>query len=804
MAPSTIWERLRDAAPTVCAAVDALTAEWVKSALHRLEAGQDIPKYPKILNDAIWGTIELHPCEALLLDSSLLQRLRGIRQLGMAHLVYPGAGYDRLEHSLGVLEAAQQMLTALERNASNQRKYKRSPNHAVPDPSERDRAATRLAALLHDVGHAPFSHATEHAIPTQHPAEFEAANEVLRSVFTGATTIHPAEEIAALVALSDSFRKVLQHPRFDVCARKDDLGEAIASRILGSREFLDATYLSGVVSGPLDADMIDYMARDSHHAGLPLGLDITRLVSKLEVVQVTADNALNPELRARAVASGGRFYELGLSRAGLGAFEQLVMARVTLYERLYYHHKIRAAEGMVRNLVEALATRGHGATLAELFSGFGDDTIIQIWGGIVTCPSIQPGDSIAAAIATRLKNRELLHRSYSFASRFISGVEGLAKSEMEQTQLLLWSTVTAALEDFGGTRQVAEKIFKKAEEICKALPRFTTLEGTFTVADLVVDLAKHSRVSKSTDILVASEGGHIGTPDLFFNAEKWAEAYMTRKQCGYVFAPRHVLQLISLASRIVFYEEFGVAMGAGADVAAKTHGLIDEAVCNELVSAAVCSAECIAVLREQRPKLMALRPEHLQIPEALTREDPQLARRLCEKFNEALPGGLPATVHKAVTSGIDAMLVALQTIESGGEFVKSSRPDEKKDLQAKLRMCLQSSGTTVAEGTEIAGGETDLILSHSVVLENKVIGETDDPFQQLGPAGWQARRYAIALSQRVRFICAAYKPASENGVLPIPSRIVIRRAASRVDDAVEVIFVVPYGHGIPSRAGAHA
>ncbi|HEX9620480.1 MAG TPA: hypothetical protein VF989_10105 [Polyangiaceae bacterium] len=61
----------------------------------------DVPKYPKTLNDAVWGTIQILPCETMLLDTPLLQRLRGIRQLGMAHLVYPGAGYSRLEHSLG-------------------------------------------------------------------------------------------------------------------------------------------------------------------------------------------------------------------------------------------------------------------------------------------------------------------------------------------------------------------------------------------------------------------------------------------------------------------------------------------------------------------------------------------------------------------------------------------------------------------------------------------------------------------------------------------------------------------------------
>jgi hypothetical protein len=146
------------------------------------------------------------------------------------------------------------------------------------------------------------------------------------------------------------------------------------------------------------------------------------------------------------------------------------------------------------------------------------------------------------------------------------------------------------------------------------------------------------------------------------------------------------------------------------------------------------------------------------------------------------------------------MMKALEILDQGGDFIKMSRLDERKDLQASLRKCLHAIGIKVVEGLEVAGGETDLVLNEIVVLENKVLGETGHPFDELGPAGWQARRYSIAISQRVRFICAAYKPDSEVSLRPLTDRIRVRRAAGS-GDAVEVLFLVPYGQGVPSTAG---
>jgi HD superfamily phosphohydrolase len=317
----TLRAALTNAAPQLWGAVNRLAAEWTAPIIARLDRRTSrTAGFPKTFNDPVWGVIELLPRETVLLDSPLMQRLRGVRQLGMAHTVYPGANHDRLEHSRGVVEAADRMLRALARNADNRRSYGRDRDESIPAPSDADIASTRIGALLHDIGHGPFSHVTERLLRVRNEDEFDAVTDVLLSRFAGVTRISTAETIAVLTVMSEAMRAVFEHPNFDVPGRPADLAPAVAARIIGSRSCLDAAYLSGVVSGPVDADKLDYMARDSHHSGLPLGLDIVRLISKLEVVTVTQANAPNQDLHTRATANGGRFYEMGISLSGLGAY----------------------------------------------------------------------------------------------------------------------------------------------------------------------------------------------------------------------------------------------------------------------------------------------------------------------------------------------------------------------------------------------------------------------------------------------------------------------------------------------------
>jgi len=193
---------LRATCPELCRSVDALAADWLKSAIDRLEdldQGRDPSLRSKQINDPIWRTVELEPREVLLLDSPLLQRMRGIRQLGLAHLVFPTANNDRFEHICGVVEASDRVFSALKANAERRRNSSTQSGHQLPNLGEPERIAVRIAALLHDVGHGPFSHAIEPVVGARYDTELKAANSYLMTLVHLDSKIEIGELISILI-----------------------------------------------------------------------------------------------------------------------------------------------------------------------------------------------------------------------------------------------------------------------------------------------------------------------------------------------------------------------------------------------------------------------------------------------------------------------------------------------------------------------------------------------------------------------------------------------------------------------------
>ena len=720
----------------------------------------------------------------------------------MAHLVYPGAGHDRLEHSRGVVEAAERMIRALERNAAHRRSFGRDRDKNVPSVNEEDRYATRLAALLHDIGHGPFSHATERLIEEQYENEFRGAIEVLRSSFEGVMSIAPGEVIAVLIVLSEAMNKLFTHPYFAAATGSPQLPVAVAARILGSRSCLKASYLSGIISGPVDADKLDYIARDCHHSGLPLGIDLTRLISKLEVVVITPETAPNQELRERAERSPAkRFYDLGISQAGLGSYEQLIIARVLLYDRLYYHHKVRAAEAMLQQLIRlAEEERGAKYSINDLFSAISDDIFVSVAGGELQSPVLQGGGERSRRFAKAIRERRVHYRAYAFAARFIAGIDGLPDRDQSDTRALMWRKLLRKLSTDLGCRTTAETIHRKAIELGRAIPDLAKHADGLEQEDILVDLPINKVVVRGGDILTRTDGGHVGTPNLFFDPERWSQAYEHQKQCGFVFASRNPVELIALASRIVFFEAFGLVMDEQADRAAKVVGSVKESWIDLARDEGLCSIECAAGLKSGRSLLIRFQPDGFEFPDDWLSENPGARDRIAEDLNTHLPTGLAASFHKAVLAAFRDLATFVDMVEKNGTWNSADNLSESQ-FQAKLREHLSSRESTVAEGSEFGGGETDLILHECIVVENKVQKEkTRNPFE-VGPNyPWQGRRYSIALCSRVVFVVVGYRPSNEAAVFPLPSRIRVCGMPQAPEERCEVRVVVPWGTRVPSSA----
>lgn len=255
-------------------------------------------RWPRVIRDPVHNIVSFEdtPCDRLLLDlinTREFQRLRRIRQLGMSEMVFPGANHSRFAHSIGVMHVARRML---ERVATIRGKK-------LP---EDQKTAVLAAALLHDVGHGPFSHAFEKVTGQKHEAR---TLEIIRDSKTEVGKCLRGHDRAFPERLAVFFDEDI-----DAARRKK---AAIPE------------YLTQIVSSQLDADRFDYLLRDSLATGTNYGrFDLDWLVLQLLVDE-----------------KRGRFY---LGRKATDAGEAYIFARYHMYRSVYFHKTVRAAEVMAR------------------------------------------------------------------------------------------------------------------------------------------------------------------------------------------------------------------------------------------------------------------------------------------------------------------------------------------------------------------------------------------------------------------------------------------------------------------------
>ncbi len=261
-----------------------------------------------ILRDPVHGLVAFESPEerivVRLLATSEVQRLRRIRQLGVASLAYPGAEHTRFSHAIGTAHVMTLLLRRL-----------RSLEHELP-PHERldaDRGREAIAAaFLHDVGHGPFSHLYEEAVDgAPHHEEWTT-----RIVLDESSEVH----------------RVL-------ASESPELPRRVAELVRGRHEL---GYLARAVSGTLDVDRCDYLLRDAHATGVRYGsYDLDWLLRSLCFAPRTGDTA--PPL----AIDGAK---------GIVAVEHFVLARHFMFQQVYFHKATRAAEWMIR-VVLARAAR---------------------------------------------------------------------------------------------------------------------------------------------------------------------------------------------------------------------------------------------------------------------------------------------------------------------------------------------------------------------------------------------------------------------------------------------------------------
>ncbi len=443
--------------------------------------------------------------------------------------------------------------------------------------------------------------------------------------------------------------------------------------------------------------------------------------------------------------------------------------------------------------------RGSQYSIKELFSDVSDDIFIGVVGGELESAALKCGGERSRVVAGSIKDRRIYYRAYAFAARFIAGLDKLPKEEQRDTRALSWSKLLRELARDEGCRATAGEIYTKAIELANAIPDLAEYAIDIKQEEILVDLPFNKVVVRGGDILTRTDGGHIGTPNLFFDPERWSQAYEHQKQCGFVFTPRNRVALVALASRIVFFETFGLVMDEQADRAAKVTGIVHDAWVMTARDKGLCSPECAEVLQGAPPRLVLFQGDDLALPQDWLSEDPNVRNSIAEELNSHLPAGLPASFHEAVLGTIRNLASFVNMIEKTGSWTSRQELSESQ-LQEKLHEHLLSCEVPVVEGSKLGGGETDLVLYDRIVVENKVCKETQDPFKVGPQAAWQARRYSVALCSRVAFVVVGYRPSNEAALLPLPSRIRALAMPESPEKRCEVRVVVPWGTGNPSSA----
>ena len=316
---------------------------------------------PRIVRDLVWNTIRLDPTAARIIDTAAFQRLRYIRQLGLTHLVYPGASHTRFDHALGVYHLAVTALRLLRERGS-----------APPEAFEGEEVVP-YAALLHDIGHYAFSHALEELEPERIPADHEAVAE-----------------------------RFFQSP---------ELREALAPLGIGAEDQIHALIrgesevpLRGLVSGSLDLDKMEYLRRDAYFCGVPYGeVDVDRLLQGLALLQ-------SPET--------GR-WEVGLHEKAVAALESLLFAKYQMFRNVYWHHAVRSATALYKRIVEE-AMSGGLLDPEELVGPTDEQLLYQI-----ERRALEDDGEIAERLASRwipaLRHRRLPKRSLELTAADLQG-----------------------------------------------------------------------------------------------------------------------------------------------------------------------------------------------------------------------------------------------------------------------------------------------------------------------------------------------------------------------------------------------
>lgn len=464
-----------------------------------------LPIGDKIVHDPLWGTIKLKPWEVALLDLPLFQRLRQIHQTSLVSYVFPGCIHTRFEHTLGVIQQAQNLIDAVNKQCD--------PLNPKFDPGSIRNI--RLAALFHDCGHSCFSHISEDF--------YESCDDMIAFKESEDLKCHPHEAFSLLILKSQVVRLYIEklEKHYDIDFDIEKAAEAIIGNPVGD---IKRQYEIQVINGPFDADKLDYIFRDAHFSGIPVGLDLDRLWSSCNVSKT----------------DGGK-HLLTLHQASVAPLEQILFSKINLFSIVYQHPKVRAAEKMFQSIIEEAKENPNKVSFN--ISGRKLDlnrSTDYLWltDEIFFSEALrrEKEDSVHKKIHD-IRYRRLYVRALTISNDTI--YEGCRKRGYVQLRKL---------------NQRGSKTYRARREMASEILSVANLEGKLSVRDVWVDLPSDPSFGEADRTFVSTASGGLRKVSDLFPIHYWTEFYQKYKWRGHVFCPLEYQQEIYEAS-LKFFDE---------------------------------------------------------------------------------------------------------------------------------------------------------------------------------------------------------------------------------------------------------
>lgn len=302
------------------------------------------------LRDPIHGFIELSELELEIVDSAPFQRLRNIKQLATTYLVYHGAEHTRFGHSLGVMHLVDRAFCSATQNYqldSGERLFS-DIDHAWY------RQLLRLIALVHDLGHAPFSHGSE-ALFDEGLEHEDFTNKIICETEISDIIKKIGEEFCKKYSVDDSYR-ITPQLLWSIYGEKNP-----ESNPQYMAHLADFKFLKTFMDSELDCDKMDYLLRDSYYCGVNYGkYDLNRVIESLTVYNNSRQN----------------IKQLAIQKGGIHAFEEFVIARYYMFIQVYFHKTRRYLDKLLVRCIKEILLEQRYPSLVTEYLKWNDDLVI--------------------------------------------------------------------------------------------------------------------------------------------------------------------------------------------------------------------------------------------------------------------------------------------------------------------------------------------------------------------------------------------------------------------------------------------